>query len=505
MRRILLLLLAAAIGVPALVIAPSSTASARPTAPTPSVYVEGNDPQAKVFDPLKVIKINLTMEQPAIDALAADPRGNYQLGTMSVRTSWGTWGPYDIGIRLKGVIGSYRWLDRKAGFKVKINAVDDNLRFYGLKKLTLNNMVQDGSYIHEALAYRVFRAMDIPAPRVGYADVSFNGTAYGLYAHIETYDKPMLSRWFNKTQHLYEGSYWMDVSPGNEGAFEVDEGDASDRADLIDLIAAANSPAAAWWSALGKVADRSQFVREWATETFIGHWDGYAHYIKNNYYLHSDNKGIFTMMPWGTDQTFDWAPEWTDTSDRAIMFTKCMQVRACWAEYHRALLQLSTVVPDLQLDVMVQKISAAIHPSLLKDPRREVIADWGACDKSCRESQTQAAEGAQSAAPTFVANRIVQLNDYLRPMLPETPLVKVTRVGKRLKVGWTAAADIRWPVKGAEIQIRVGGGNWQNVSAPQARPIMFTWTKGRPSALRVRISNDLATSSWSTPQSFDRP
>jgi hypothetical protein len=249
---------------------------------------------------------------------------------------------------------------------------------------------------------------------------------------------------------------------------------------------------------LDKVADRSQFVREWATETFIGHWDGYGHWVINNYFLHSDKKGKFTMMPWGTDQTFDWAAEWTETS--AIMNTQCMQVRACWAEYHRALLQLSTVVPSLQLDVMVQKISAAIHPSLLKDPRREI----GGCDRTCREGQTGAAEGAQGAAATFVANRIVQLNDYLRPMLPETPQVKVTRVGKRLKVNWTAAADIRWPIKSAEIQIRVGSGGWQNVSAPQARPIMFTWPTTRPSALRLRVSNELGTSTWSTPKYFDR-
>ena len=505
MRRILPIFIAAIIGVPALVIAPMSAASAHAARVAPSIYVEGSDPQAKIFDPLKVIDVKLTMEQPDIDALAADPRGNYQLGTMSVRTSWGKWGPYDIGIRLKGVIGSYRWLDRKSGFKVKIDFVDSNLRFFGLKKLTLNNMVQDGSYIHEALAYRVFRAMDIPAPRVGYANVSFNGTPYGLYAHIETYDKPMLSRWFDKTQHLYEGSYWMDVSPGNEWAFQTDEGDPSDRADLIALIAAANTPADRWWSALGKVADRSEFVREWATETYIGHWDGYAHLIRNNYFLHSDNKGNFTMMPWGTDQTFDWSADWTDTNNTAIMFNQCMQVRACWAEYHRALLRLSTVVPSLHLDAMVQDISAAIHPVLLDDPRRELIADWGACDASCRDSQTQAAEGAQGAAATFVVNRIAQLNDYLRPMLPQAPLVKVTRVGKRLRVNWTTAANTRWPLRSSEIQIRVGRGDWLGVSTAQSRPIFITWPKGRPSTLRVRVSNDLGTSSWSTPQPFDRP
>lgn len=506
MRRIVVLLVAVAVGVPALLGASGAAAATRPVAATPSDYVEGSDSQARIFDPLKVITVNLTMEQPAIDALAGDPRGAYQPGTMSVRTSWGVWGPYDVGIRLKGVIGSYRWLDRKAGFKVKINAIDSDLRFFGLKKLTLNNMVQDGSYIHEALAYRVFRAMGIPAPRVGYANVSFNGTRFGLYAHIETYDKPMLSRWFDNTQHLYEGSYWMDVSTGNEASFEVDEGDPTDRADLIALITAANTPASRWWSALGRVADREEFVREWATETFIGHWDGYAHWIKNNYFLHSGREGIFTMMPWGTDQTFDWNADWTDTSDTAIMFNQCMQVRACWAEYHRALLDLSIVVPGLHLERMASRISSAIHASLLADPRRELVADWQApCDANCRLGATQAAEAAQEAAVAFVTGRVSQLNDYLAPMLPQAPQrVSVVRVGNRLTVNWAVTADPRWPVIGSQIQIRVGRGQWRAVDSAGSRPVSIAWPASRPSVLRVRVANGLTTSQWSAPVPFDQ-
>ena len=54
-------------------------------------------------------------------------------------------------------------------------------RFLGLKKLTLNNMVQDASMVHEGLAYRAFRAVGVPAPRTGYAFVRLNGSAYGVY------------------------------------------------------------------------------------------------------------------------------------------------------------------------------------------------------------------------------------------------------------------------------------------------------------------------------------
>ena len=70
-------------------------------------------------------------------------------------------------------------------------------RFFGLKTLTLNNMVQDPSMIHELLAYKVFRSAGVAAPRTGYAYLRVNGADYGVYLNIETLDTVMLPRWFD--------------------------------------------------------------------------------------------------------------------------------------------------------------------------------------------------------------------------------------------------------------------------------------------------------------------
>ena len=65
--------------------------------------------------------------------------------------------------------------------------------------------------LHEVLAYDLFRATGIAAPRTGNAFVRVNGEAYGVYLDLETLDEVSLARWFPTTRHLYEGAYDVDV------------------------------------------------------------------------------------------------------------------------------------------------------------------------------------------------------------------------------------------------------------------------------------------------------
>jgi hypothetical protein len=57
-----------------------------------------------------------------------------------------------------------------------------------------------------------------------------------------------------------------------------------------------------------RTADLGEMTRMWAGEQYIGHWDGYSVRTgvnwPNNYYLHSDEAGRFSMLPTGIDQTF---------------------------------------------------------------------------------------------------------------------------------------------------------------------------------------------------------
>jgi hypothetical protein len=333
-----------------------------------------DDPAAWLFDPGAVVEIDLTLPQESIDALNADP-GEYQDGTFSLTTTSDKYGPLDVGIRLKGA-ASFRPLSGKAAFKVKMSHSVPGQLFFGLKTLTLNNMVQDPSMIHETLAYEVFRSAGVAASRTGYAYVRVNAQDYGVYLNVETLDDVMLPRWLESTQHLYEGEHdeqgGVDVLPGNAGRFSVDEGSETDLSDLEALIAAVNG-AGDFSDRVESVADLRQLTRMWAVEKYIGHWDSYSggsgFNRPNNYYLHSDSAGIFTMLPWGTDQT--WDSRLPFDGNAALMFNECLNDDSCHSLYRDAVREVRSLVSELDLDAQAVSTAALLAPWQKMDPRRE--------------------------------------------------------------------------------------------------------------------------------------
>lgn len=152
------------------------------------------DPAASLYRPGIVNAIKLELPPSSIKALELEPE-EYQPGTFSMAESDGT--PTGIGaystpieaqIRLKGS-GSFKPLGKKSAFKVKFGK---KAPFRGLRKMTLNNMIQDPSMLHEAIAYRVFHALGVPASRTSYAEVWVNGVNYGMHANVESLDKVAL-------------------------------------------------------------------------------------------------------------------------------------------------------------------------------------------------------------------------------------------------------------------------------------------------------------------------
>jgi CotH kinase protein/RTX calcium-binding nonapeptide repeat (4 copies) len=348
-----------------------------------------DDPAAWLFDPAAVAEIDLTLPQESIDALNIDS-GEYQDGTFSLTTPGATYGPLDVGIRLKGE-ASFRPLSGKAAFKVKMSHSVPGQRFLGLKTLTLNNMVQDPSMIHEVLAYEVFRAAGVAASRTGYAYVRVNDQDYGVYLNLETPDDVMLPRWYESTQHLYEGESdeqgGVDVLPGNAGRFSVDEGDEGDLSDLEALIAAVNG-GGDFSDRVKSVADLRQLTRMWAVEKYIGHWDGYSgdqgFTRPKNYFLHSDSAGIFTMLPWGTDQT--WERRLAFDGEAGVMFNECLNDASCFAWYVDAVRDVRSLVVGLGLDSRAASTAALLAPWQEQDPRREYsLADIRAAVAATRD------------------------------------------------------------------------------------------------------------------------
>lgn len=359
-------------------------------------YVEGTDAAAFMFDPLTVHRIDLTVPQASIDymnehASGAYPgsHGEYQPAKMvftrisptDPKVKVSTTANMDIGIRLKGGWGSARPLGQRAAFKLKMNYSVKGQNLFGLKKLTLNNMVQDPSMVHEVLGYRLFRAVGVPAARAGYVRVYVNGQDYGLRLNLETYDDVAFSKRFTSTAHLYEGAYWQDLIPGQAEALQVDEGDPNNKSDILALAAVNNvginsTSANTWFNEVQKIVDLNEFLNEWAVERYLAHWDGYSGEIKNNYYVHFTNEGIATMLPSGIDQSSQGVLGFTTTLNTAQMFQLCMVQSTCKGLYYGAVNKVRDAAVRLNLKEMSNDLLAALDAHVKTDPMLEV-GYWG--------------------------------------------------------------------------------------------------------------------------------
>ena len=353
----------------AALIAASLAAGAGPAA----AAAPTGDAAAPLYDPGRIDVIKLDLPPESIANLEADPEGEYQPGTFSLAETAGTPGgvgafsaPLQVGIRLKGGVGSFRVLGDKAGFKIKFAKTAP---FLGLKKMTLNNMVQDPSMIHETLAYEAFGAAGVPAPRTGFADVVVNGEDYGVHLNVETLDKVALEKRFGTfaepPQHLYEGEYGADATADRVGLFEVDEGKATDQSDLAALVAASEDGSAPDWSdSVAPFADLGEMTHMWAVEKYIGHWDGYSgeesDVLPNNFYLYSDAGGRFQMLPWGTDLT--WEEHLPFDGAAGALFDACLADASCEALYRSAAADALGSIAALDLDTTARCTAELLRP-----------------------------------------------------------------------------------------------------------------------------------------------
>ena len=123
---------------------------------------------------------------------------------------------------------------------------------------------------------------------------------------------------------------------------------------------------------ISPLADLAEMTKQWAVERYVGHWDSYSGwddsafgglYSPNNYFLHSDASGRFSMLPWGADQT--WAtflfPFGFDDG-QAIMFTSCLADAACAALYRDAVDLAATTFDGLDLDPFADTTAAMLRP-----------------------------------------------------------------------------------------------------------------------------------------------
>jgi hypothetical protein len=208
----------------------------------------------------------------------------------------------DVLVHLKGSAGSFRTIDLKPGFTLSFGKREGGPPFHGLSKFSLNNSVQDASYLCEQISREMFHDAGIPVPRVTHATVTLNGRNLGMYVLAEAWSRQFLKKHFDDvTGNLYEPVLGVDLPD----YFEVKSGDNPENREMLDLLTAATQENPGdRLAAIDRVLDLDRFLTFFAMEVMLAHWDGYA-LNKNNYRIFHDraaNKLLF--LPHGMDQMF---------------------------------------------------------------------------------------------------------------------------------------------------------------------------------------------------------
>lgn len=208
-----------------------------------------------------------------------------------------------VGIRKKGFIGSLD--DRFPSLKVDFKEFKKQNPIDGIETLTLNNNKQDESLLSQFLAYRLFNAAGIHAPRCNFARVSVNGEYLGVYSNVESITKSYLKRRFdNNDGNLYEGTV-TDFYPKTIDKLEAKTNKKNNDRKTIERLSnllADKGPLDI--SQVEQIVDIDNFLRYWAVESLIEFWDGYSN-NQNNYWTYQDSTNHkMYFMPWGADAAF---------------------------------------------------------------------------------------------------------------------------------------------------------------------------------------------------------
>ena len=423
---------------------------------TTASFKEGTDLAAKFFDPLAVSSISISHYPgtPTLNILYLDSQTYRQANITITLPGAKPVTLTNVGIRLKGQASRY---DRKYPMKVKFDAFVKGQKFLGLRRVTLNNMVQDPSFIHEVTAYKLYRSAGVPAPRASYAKVTVEGQYMGLYLNIESIDKEFGNRWFPSTAHIYSGPYNCDVVPGNT-CYEAGIGDTN-RSDLNTAGAASTLHGEQWWNAINQVANMDNVIRLMATDVFLSNWDGYTDAVENNHFVHFDDTGKLSIVPWGLDQTFTSDPNayltWDGTgaiyrnwSDhRSTMFDHCVEYAPCFTEYLKQGARISALATSLHLAEYMTTIADKIDPIIAGTP-------------DLHTTSLTALHSFQSWIPTFLTMRQGVLSNYFAGHSPREVAVSIpseVHVGQVIKVTippiWEPGviAHIQWLLDGYPI------------------------------------------------------
>lgn len=285
---------------------------------TPDATLQSGD-AAALFEATHVPTFDLHLPKADWESLKAHARDEQYVAAQACYDgrALGT-----VGLRFKGSYGSlYGCFDEQGtmicprlSMKIKFDEYVVDQRFFGLKRLAFNAYLHDDSRMKEKLAYDLFRAMDIVAPRSAWAVVRVNGESQGLFGMVEPVDGRFTAdRWpENPDANLYK-EVWPTLASDAKilAALETNE-DAPDIGGYQAFARAFTSAEGpSLLATLGAYMDLDHLARFLAVEDAIASYDGITyfwtdrvHTTNHNFFVYEESPSRFTLVPWDVESTF---------------------------------------------------------------------------------------------------------------------------------------------------------------------------------------------------------
>jgi len=383
-------------------------ASSSQLAPSPSSLSSwpGND----LFTNGPVLRLSIDIRPEELDRLRHDDRKFVHATLTEGETVY-----RNVAVRLKGSVGSFRPIEDKPAWTLDFSRFNPGEKFHGLRRIHLNNSVEDPSYCNEWIGNELFRQAGVPAPRVTHALVSLGDRRLGLYVVKEGFTEDFLACYFKDIGgNLFEPGEGHDV---NQRLKRVSVAAAqASRAPLETLAkVVADKDAPDRWSRLERILDTKAFLNFMAAEVLLCHRDGYC-LARNNYRVYEEvDSGKILFFPHGMDQLLGspdlpWQPQMSGLVARAVLKTPEGKQRyhACFSSMFTNLWVVTNL--DAQVDRLVARIQPVLTASEFSDlktaaetVKRRIVARQLNLEAQLRKDQL--------SAPTF-NNGICQLTTW---------------------------------------------------------------------------------------------
>jgi spore coat protein H len=226
----------------------------------------------------------------------------------------------NVGLRYKGnaSFGSAGGA-LKRNLRIDLDHYRDEQRFHGLKSVTLNAGAMDRQRNREALAYAVFRASGVPAPRTAFAQVTltvpgkYDKEYVGVYTFVEHVDKTFLKDHFKNGKGLllkpervraldYLGDDWSKYRDRYNPKHEPSKKESQRVINFARLINQAD--AETFNREIDSYLDIDEFLRFLAVNAMIVNLDSFFT-MGHNYYVYlNPQSNKFAFIPWDLDLSF---------------------------------------------------------------------------------------------------------------------------------------------------------------------------------------------------------